>query len=216
MKPLIFEDRTHAGRLLAEALAKCELGPNLIVLGLPRGGVPVAAEIAARLHAPLDVLIVRKLGVPGHEELAMGAIASGGVRVLHDAVVRAFQISDRTIEQVTAKERAELRRRELAYRGREGTPQIDGKTVVLVDDGIATGSTVRAAVCALRQHSPSRIIVAAPIASAEATALLKAEADEFIALEVPDDFQAVGQWYRNFSQTSDDEVARSLALRQRD
>lgn len=211
MKPLIFQDRAHAGRVLAGVLAERDLGEPLIVLGLPRGGVPVAAEVAARLHAQLDVLIVRKLGVPGHEELAMGAIASGGVRVMQDAVVRAFHISEVIIEEVTAKEQAELRRRELAYRGHAGTPEIDGKTVILVDDGIATGSTIRAAVRALRQHSPARIIVASPVASADAAARLQVEADDFIALEVPENFQAVGQWYRDFSQTNDDEVTRCLA-----
>ena len=211
MKPLIFQDRAHAGRVLADALAGRDLGGETIVLGLPRGGVPVAAEIAARLHAPLDVLVVRKLGVPGHEELAMGALASGGVRVLHDAVVRAFHIPESAIEEVTAKERMELRRRERAYRGHEGTPEIDGKTVILVDDGIATGSTLRAAVRALRQHAPAKIIVAAPVASADAAARLRGETDDFIALAVPDDFRAVGEWYRDFSQTSDEEVARCLA-----
>lgn len=183
---------------------------DVIVLGLPRGGVPVAAEVARALRAPLDVLIVRKLGVPGWEELAMGAIASGGVRVLNESVVRAEGIPNEVIDQVTAREIKELRRRETGYRGHTGAPEVAGRTVIVVDDGIATGATLKAAVQALRQQAPSRLVIAVPVASADARATLEPMVDDFIALRTPSDFRAVGQWYADFSQTTDDEVRRLL------
>lgn len=210
MSALVFRDRVEAGELLAEALVRHADEQGVLVLALPRGGVPVAAEIARRLKAPLDVLVVRKLGVPGQEELAMGAITSGDVQVMHDAVVRAFAISPETIGKVVATEEKELRRRELAYRGHSGTPQVSGKKVILVDDGIATGSTLRAAVKALRQQRPQTIIVAVPVSSRDAAATLRSEADEFVALSVPDDFNSVGEWYQDFAQTSDEEVKSLL------
>jgi len=211
MKEMVFRDRTHAGQLLAGTLMKYAGRDDVVVLGLPRGGVPVAFEVATRLHAPLDVIVVRKLGVPGWEELAMGAIASGGVRVINHEVVRAAAISQDAIEASAAAQLKELHRRELAYRGHTGTPEIEHKVVILVDDGIATGSTIRAAVQALRQQKPKQLIIAVPTAAAESCAMLKPMVDEFIALVVPDEFHAVGQWYESFSQTTDAEVTRLLA-----
>jgi predicted phosphoribosyltransferase len=196
--------------MLAERLTKYADRERAIVLGLPRGGVPVAWEVARRLRVPLDLLIVRKLGVPGWEELAMGAVASGGVRVVNDSVVRMADISLEDFEAAAAAEMKELNRREMAYRGHTGAPEIEGRVVILVDDGIATGSTIRAAVEALRQQAPERIIIAVPVASTEARAALEPMVDEFVALAVPDDFRAVGQWYQDFSQTTDAEVARLL------
>lgn len=210
MSGMVFQNRVEAGQLLAQALIHHADEKGVIVLGLPRGGVPVAAEVARRLNVPMDVLVVRKLGVPGHEELAMGAIASGGVRVMHDAVVRALGVSPAAIEDIAAAQQKELLRRELAYRGHTGTPEIGGKTVILVDDGVATGSTIRAAVMALRQQKPRRLVVAVPVSSVDAAIWLRAEADEFVALSVPEDFHAVGQWYEDFSQTKDDEVKELL------
>lgn len=206
-----FRDRVEAGQRLAGELSRYGGRDDVVVLGLPRGGVPVAAEVAAALRAPLDVIIVRKLGVPGWEELAMGAIASGGVRVLNDLVIRAEGISDATIDQVAARELQELHRREVRYRGHTGAPEIAGKIVLLVDDGIATGATIRAAVQALRQQGPEKLVIAVPTASPEARAMLEPMVDEFIALMTPEDFRAVGQCYADFGQTSDDEVARLLA-----
>ena len=206
-----FQDRVQAGQMLAAELSRYAGRDDVIVLGLPRGGVPVAAEVARALGAPLDVMIVRKLGVPGWEELAMGAIASGGVRVLNDRVVRAGGVTETMIEEVAARECEELRRRETRYRGHRGAPEVAGKTVIVVDDGIATGATLRAAVQALRQQAPAALIVAVPVASADARASLEPMVDAFIALLTPSDFRAVGQWYTDFSQTSDDEVARLLS-----
>jgi len=206
-----FKDRVHAGQLLAQALMKYAGRDDVIVLGLPRGGVPVAYQVAKKLHAPLDVLVVRKLGVPGWEELAMGAIASGGVRVINESVVRSAGVSDAVIEAAAAVQLKELHRRELAYRGHTGTPEIKGKTVILADDGIATGATIRAAVQALRQQEPKQIIIAVPTASSDSCAMLKPMVDEFIALMMPEQFRAVGQWYEDFGQTTDDEVAQLLA-----
>lgn len=210
MKEIIFRDRVHAGQLLAQALMKYADRDDVIVLGLPRGGVPVAYEVAKKLHAPLDVIVVRKLGVPGYEELAMGAIASGGVRVINQQVVRAAGISQDAIETSAATQLQELHRRELAYRGHTGAPEIENKTVILVDDGIATGSTIRAAVQALRQQEPKQIIIAVPTASSDSCAMLEPMVDEFIALVTPDEFSAVGQWYEDFSQTTDAEVTQLL------
>lgn len=211
MKELVFRDREQAGQLLAGALARYANRQDVLVLGLPRGGVPVAYEVATSLRAPLDVMIVRKLGVPGWPELAMGAIASGGVRVLNEEVVHSANIPPALIEQGTAMELEELRRRELAYRGHPGPPQVKDKIVILVDDGIATGSTIRAAALALRQQQPARLVIAAPTAAADACSRLEPLADELVVLSKPMNFSAVGQWYGDFSQTSDAEVQRLLA-----
>jgi len=212
MSPVIFRDRTHAGELLAQKLRAYAGRDDVIVLGLPRGGVPVAFEVAAKLHVPLDVLVVRKLGVPGLEELAMGAIASGGVRIINEEVVRSGRIPQAEIEAAAGVQLRELQRREIIWRGHHGAPEITGKTVILVDDGIATGSTVRAAVQALRRQSPRAVIIAVPAASNDAAAMLAPMADEFMALIIPDNFRAVGQWYEDFSQTTDEEVTRLLKL----
>ncbi|MBI2797305.1 MAG: phosphoribosyltransferase [Gemmatimonadetes bacterium] len=209
----LFGDRRAAGRYLAAMLADHAHEPGLIVLGLPRGGVPVAFEVAEALDVPLDVFTVRKLGVPHHEELAMGAIAAGGVRVLNDDVVRELGIATADIEAVERAERAELARRELAYRGDRPPPRLAGRTVLLVDDGIATGATARAAVAALRAARVARVIVAAPVASREACALVRAVADGCIVAVVPPYFMSVGAWYADFGQTTDDEVRDLLALR---
>jgi putative phosphoribosyl transferase len=206
MNHLIFNNRTHAGQLLAEALSQYADRSDVIVLGLPRGGVPVAFEVAKKLHAPLDVCVVRKLGVPGCEELAMGAIASGGIRVVNDEVVRGSGITPEQMEREFAKQLGELHRRELAYRGHTGAPDVVAKTVILVDDGIATGSTIRAAVLALRQQRPTRIVIAVPTAAADSCHRLEPLVDELVTLSKPMYFRAVGQWYSDFSQTSDSEV----------
>ena len=211
MKVTHFRDRVHAGQLLAGELKQYADRDDVIVLGLPRGGVPVACEVAKKLHAPVDVLVVRKLGMPGWEELAMGAIASGGVRVINQDVVRSAGISQSTIEAAVARESRELQRRELAYRGHTGVPEIEDKIVILVDDGIATGSTVKAAVQALRQQDPARIIIAVPTAAPDACARLEPMVDELVVLLQPDEFRAVGQWYEDFSQTTDAEVTQWLA-----
>jgi putative phosphoribosyl transferase len=211
MSVTVFKDRVHAGQLLAQALMKYAGREDVIVLGLPRGGVPVAYQVARKLQAPLDVLVVRKLGVPGWEELAMGAIASGGVRVIHEGVVRSAAVSQAALEAVAATQLKELHRRELAYRGHTGAPEIEDKTVILVDDGIATGSTIRAAVQALRQQQPQQIIIAVPTASTDSCAMLQPMVDEFIALTMPEEFRAVGRWYEDFSQTTDAEVTQLLA-----
>jgi predicted phosphoribosyltransferase len=180
--------------------------PDVIVLGLPRGGVPVAFEVARALHVPLDVFLVRKLGVPGHEELAMGAIASGGVRVLNDDAVRALGIPEYVIDRVASRELQELQRRECSYRGSRPAPDVRGRIIILIDDGLATGSTMRAAIAALRRLSPERIVVAVPVGAAETCAEFQEEADEAICGEMPEPFYAVGVWYRDFSQTTDEEV----------
>jgi putative phosphoribosyl transferase len=206
-----FRDRREAGRLLAAQLSTYANRPDVLVLALPRGGVPVAAEVARALGAPLDVFVVRKLGVPGHEELALGAIATGGVRVLNEDVVRALQIPDRVIDAVAAKEHEELVRRERAYRGDRPPHDVRGRTVILVDDGLATGATMHAAIRALRQQQPARIVVAVPTASPETCDELKKEVDEVICATTPDPFYAVGLWYEDFSQTTDEEVRELLA-----
>ena len=195
--------------MLGERLAGLAGQPDLLVLGLPRGGVPVAWEVARRLGAPLDVFVVRKLGFPGHEELAMGAIASGGVRVLNPEVI-AYGVSRAQIEQVTEKERRELERREQLFRGDRPPMRVADRTVVLVDDGLATGSTMRAAVRALRQERAGRIIVAVPVAAPSVCAEMKAEADEVVCAATPEPFRAVGLWYDDFAQTSDAEVRELL------
>jgi predicted phosphoribosyltransferase len=208
--PTPFRDRTEAGRLLAERLGAYAGCPDVLVLGLPRGGVPVAREVARALGAPLDVFLVRKLGVPGHEELAMGALASGGVCVLNDEAVRELRIPRRIIEAVASRELRELRRRERAYRGGRPAPDVRGRTVILVDDGLATGATMRAAVAALRRLGPARIVVAVPVAPPSTCRDLCDEADECVCIITPEPFQAVGLWYEDFSQTTDDEVRTLL------
>jgi len=204
--PEFFRDRRHAGRVLATLLGRHAGRPELLVLALPRGGVPVGFEVAEALQAPLDVFIVRKLGVPGHEEYAMGAIATGGVRVLSDEVVRTLRIPESAVEAVTRAEREELGRRERLYRS--GLPPLDvrGRVVILVDDGLATGSTMLAAVRALSTMRPARTIVAVPVGAPETCEALRAEADEVMCALTPERFRAVGLWYENFSQTDDDEV----------
>lgn len=204
-----FHDRSQAGQLLAEKLRAYQHSDG-IVLGLPRGGVPVAYEVARALGLPLDVLVVRKLGTPGHEELAMGAIAWGGGRVLNWEVIESLQISPADLEAVEARERLELERRQQAYRGNRPPLALEGKTVILVDDGLATGATMRAAVAAVRGQAPGQIVVAVPVASPDTCQLLAQEADAVIALQQPVPFYAVGQWYERFPQTSDQEVKELL------
>ena len=206
-----FRDRREAGRFLARELAAYANRPDVIVLALPRGGVPVGDEIAQALHAPLDVFLVRKLGVPGHEEYAMGAIASGGVSVLNEEVVQRLGISPYQIETVAAREQRELERRERAYRGERPPPEVSGRTVILVDDGLATGASMQAAVLALRRLQPARIVVAVPVAAPETCEQLREIADEVVCATTPEPFYAVGLWYEDFSQTSDEEVRALLA-----
>jgi putative phosphoribosyl transferase len=202
----VFEDRTDAGRRLAERLDRFAGREDVVVLALPRGGVPVAVEIARRIRAPLDLMVVRKLGVPGQEELAMGAIASGGVRVLNEEVIAQLSIPEEEIARAANEEERELERRERAYRGDRPTADVAGRTVILVDDGIATGSTVRAAVQALRVQGAARIVVATPTAPAETCDRLAREVDEVICLTTPEPFFAISLSYREFPQLADDEV----------
>lgn len=209
---LRFRDRVEAGQLLGRELAK-RLGTtaDAVVLALPRGGVPVGAEVAKALNAPLDVFIVRKLGVPGHEELAMGAIASGGVRVLNRDVLDYARITQQQIDTVAAREERELSRREAEYRGNRPPLDVRGQTVIVVDDGLATGSTMRAAVQALRAMEPKRIIVAVPVGAAQTYEELRTIADEIVCLRTPEPFDAVGLWYDDFTQTTDAEVHELLS-----
>ena len=214
VKPGLFRDRREAGRLLAEKLAAYANRPDVLVLALPRGGVvPVGYEVARALSAPLDVFVVRKLGVPGYEELAMGAVATGGVRVLNDQLVERLGIPESLIDAVAARERQELARRERLYRGNRPPPDVRGRTVILVDDGLATGATMYAAIEALRQQNPARIVVAVPTASPETCEKMKTKADGVICAITPEPFHAVGRWYRDFSQTTDEEVGVLLAQR---
>jgi putative phosphoribosyl transferase len=206
-----FHDRYEAGRVLASQLGNYVDRADGLVLALPRGGVPVGFEVARALHAPLDVFLVRKLGVPGHEELAMGAIASGGVRVLNMDVVDGLRIPEHVIDTVAAHELRELERREHAYRDDRPAPDVRGRTVILVDDGLATGSTMRAAARALRQQQPHRLVIAVPVAAPETCVALRSEADEIVCAMTPYDFRAVGYWYEDFSQTTDAEVRDLLA-----
>jgi len=207
---MLFRDRIEAGQLLAKSLNKYAGRTDVVVLALPRGGLPVAAEVARVLHAPLDVFLVRKLGVPGHEELAMGAIASGGIRVLNDDVVRYQRISEAAIEAVAQEEQRELQRRERLYRGDRPVTDVHGKIVILIDDGLATGATMRAAVKALRGQDPARIVVAVPVGSRETCGEFEEEADETVCARTPEPFYAVGAWYEDFSPTTDDEVREIL------
>jgi putative phosphoribosyl transferase len=206
-----FADRRAAGRLLSERLTSYSARHDVVVMGLPRGGVPVAFEVAQALSAPLDVFLVRKLGAPGHEELAMGAIASGGVVVVNDEVVRALRISPDTVSAEVESEREVLTRREAIYRGGRPPLDVQGKTVILIDDGLATGSTMRAAVTALRQKGPARIVVAVPVGAASTCAEFEEIADECVCVIAPENFRAVGLWYDDFAQTSDDQVCDLLA-----
>jgi putative phosphoribosyl transferase len=211
---MIYSNRSEAGKFLAALLTSYADRDDVLVLALPRGGVPVAFEVAKELRAPLDIFLVRKLGLPGHEEFAIGAIATGGVRVLNDDVVDYLGISDDVIDSIAAKELRELERRERAYRGDRREPNVRGKTVVLVDDGLATGSTMRAAASALRQQAPARIVVAVPVSAPQTCDEYRMGVDEIICAATPERFYGVGRWYRDFSQTSDDEV-RELLKRSR-
>lgn len=206
-----FQDRTEAGKALAVQLQRYANRPDVVVLGLPRGGVPVAYEVARALNAPLDICLVRKLGVPSHTELAMGAIASGGVRVLNYDVISWLGISGKTIDEVAARELKELQRRDRVYRGERSQPDVRDRTVILVDDGIATGSTIRAAISVLKPQKPARLIIAVPVAPPSTCNELRAEVDEVVCLLAPDAFYAIGLWYENFSQTTDAEVSQLLA-----
>ena len=210
MEPRFFRDRRAAGRLLAQRLMHYASRPDVLVLALPRGGVPVAYEVARALHAPLDVFVVRKLGLPGHEELAMGAVATGGVRVLNEALVKALNIAEPLIDAVAKKEQQELARRERLYRGDRQSPPIRGRTVIVVDDGLATGASMLAAIQALRQQQPARIVVAVPVAAPDTCEQLRLLADEVVCAATPQPFHAVGLWYEDFSQTGDEEVNQLL------
>jgi putative phosphoribosyl transferase len=214
---MIFANRTEAGQELALRLRKYANRDDVIVLGAPRGGVPVAFEVATELKAPLDVFVLRKLGVPGREEFAFGAIASGGVRILDRRAIEGLGITGLDIERVTRAEKQELERRERAYRGGRPPLDVSGLTVILVDDGIATGSSMRAAIRALRQMKPARIVIAVPVAPSSTCSQLQFEADELVCLEMPEPFYGVGQFYGDFSQVSDEEVKKLLenASRQR-
>jgi predicted phosphoribosyltransferase len=207
---MLFADRFEAGRVLASRLAEFANREDVVVLALPRGGVPVGFEVARALHAPLDVFVVRKLGVPGHEELAMGAIASGGVRVVNWRVVETLEISAEEIERIAAEEQRELERREREYR--DGRPMLDvrGRTVILVDDGLATGSSMRVAAIAFRKKEPARIVVAVPVGSRATCEEFESEVDKTVCAVQPEPLFGVGQWYADFRQTSDEEVRELL------
>ena len=208
---MIYRDRIDAGKQLAARLSDYANRDDVLVLALPRGGVPVAYEVAKALRSPLDIFLVRKLGVPGQEELAMGAIATGGVLVLNDDVVRYLAIPGNVIDEVADMELRELERRERAYRGDRPEPKVQGKTVILIDDGLATGSTMRAAAKALRQQDPARIVVAVPVSAPQTCDEYRMGVDEIICARMPEPFMGVGMWYRDFSQTTDEEVREILA-----
>jgi putative phosphoribosyl transferase len=203
---MLFKDRTAAGQVLAKELAAYANRSDVLILALPRGGVPVAFEVAKALKAPLDVFLVRKLGVPGQEELAMGALASGGVRVLNDEVVAGLGLSETIINKVAEKEQQELERRERLYRDDRPAPDLHGRTVILVDDGLATGATMRAAVRALQQQQPARLVVGVPVSSPETCQEFQTKVDDIVCARTPRPFHSVGLWYDDFSQTTDDEV----------
>lgn len=205
-----FRDRIDAGQRLAAALKMYANHSDVVVLALPRGGVPVGFEVAKALNVPFDICLVRKLGVPGHKELAMGAIASDGVRVLNYDIVSWLNISSKTIDTVAARELRELQRRDRAYRGDRPLPDIQNHVVIVVDDGLATGATMRAAITVLRQQNPAKIVVAVPVAPTETCKVLSAEVDQFVCCMMPDPFYAIGLWYENFAQTTDDEVCNLL------
>jgi putative phosphoribosyl transferase len=207
---MIFRNRTEAGQHLAARLTRYADRSDVLVLALPRGGVPVAYEVAQELKAPLDIFLVRKLGVPGHEELAMGAIASGGVRVLNEDIVNYLRIPDEVIDVVAEREQRELERRERAYRDGRPPPDVRDRVVILIDDGLATGSTMRAAAASLRLQKPRRIVVAVPVSSRETCEEFRSEVDEIVCAYTPEHFQGVGLWYEDFSQTSDEEVRELL------
>jgi predicted phosphoribosyltransferase len=211
-----FRNRTEAGRVLADELKRYANRDDVIVLALPRGGVPVAFEVAHALRAPLDVFVVRKLGVPGHEELAMGAIASGGVLVIEPSVVEDLSIPMEVVLDVAAREEQERLRREREYRGDRPAPDVRGRMVILVDDGLATGSTMRAAVAALRKLQPAKIVVAVPVAVRSTCEELAEEVDEVVCARTPEPFYGVGEWYADFSQTTDEEVRELLARAERE
>jgi putative phosphoribosyl transferase len=208
---LPFKNRIEAGRLLAEELKSYANRTDVLVLALPRGGLPVAFEVAQALGAPLDLMLVRKLGVPRQEELAMGAIAAGGTKVLNQDLVKSLNISDAALEAVISKEKRELERREHTYRGDRPVPEVGNRCVILIDDGLATGATMKAAVLALRQQQPAQIIIGVPVAPPDTAEELRKEADEIICLATPEPFYAIGTWYVDFSQTSDEEVRTLLA-----
>lgn len=205
---LPYEDRREAGRVLADALAHYRGRPHLLVLALPRGGVPVAYEVARALKAPLDVFVVRKLGFPGHEEYAMGAIASGGVRVMNP--MPGMHVTPEEVAAAVARELPELQRRERLYRGQGPAPELHGRTVIVVDDGLATGATMHAALLGIRQQQPARLVMAVPVGAADSCEALQGVADEVVCVATPEPFRAVGLWYRQFPQTSDDEVRTLL------
>jgi putative phosphoribosyl transferase len=207
---MIYRNRTDAGKQLAARLREYANRDNVLVLALPRGGVPVGFEVAKALNAPLDIFLVRKLGVPGHEELAMGAISTGGVRVLNEDIVDYLQIPEDVIDAVAAIELRELERRERVYRGDRPEPDVQGKTIILVDDGLATGSTMRAAAAALRQQNPARIVVAVPVSAPQTCDEYRMGVDEIICAKTPEPFYGVGMWYEDFSQTTDEEVRELL------
>jgi predicted phosphoribosyltransferase len=208
--PMRFHDRAEAGQQLAARLQDYAGRPDVIVLALPRGGVPVAYEVARGLQAPLDVFVVRKLGMPGHEEYAIGALASGGVRLINEQAVALHGLDPREIDRVAAAEQTELERRERSYRGERPFPDLRGKTVILVDDGLATGSTMRAAVEALRLEGPNKIVVAVPVSAADTCFAFHGVADDIVCIMTPEPFYAVGLWYEDFSQTTDEEVHELL------
>ncbi|MGQ4650055.1 phosphoribosyltransferase family protein [Lyngbya aestuarii] len=211
MREKPFLNRTEAGQLLAKKLTTYTNCSDVLVLALPRGGLPVAFEVARALKASLDICLVRKLGVPGHKELAMGAIATGGVMVLNEEVVQNLGISKEIINQVAAQEQQELERRDRLYRGNRPVPQVKDRTVLLIDDGIATGSTMRAAITTLRYQQPKSIVVAVPVAPPSTCNELKREVDQFVCLTMPPAFHAIGLWYEDFSQTTDEQVRNLLA-----
>ncbi len=208
---MLFRDRADAGRHLLSKLGAYQDRPDVLVLGLPRGGIPVGYEVARGLGAPLDVFVVRKLGVPGQEELAMGAIATGGVRIVNRDVVDALHIPPHVVDRAAAEEARELERRQQSYRGERPEPRVEGQTVILVDDGLATGSTMRAAVAALRQQAPARIVIAVPVAAPSTCQELRQEVDELVCFATPEPFMAVGRFYDDFAQTTDEEVTELLA-----